>query len=157
MLFFHRTRARATRKMVAVGCFMVHGAKINFLVTFLRLIWASPATAIGLVIGLFGLMTHGQARRVGRTLEFHGGCVTWLLNCLRIEPLAITVGHVILGRSEASLDIARQHELVHVKQYERWGPFLIPAYLMCSLSLWVRKRDPYRENPFERAAYRDAS
>jgi hypothetical protein len=51
------------------------------------------------------------------------------------------------------LDFCRSHELVHVRQYERWGVLFIPAYLLCSLVLWLTGRDPYRDNPFEREAY----
>jgi hypothetical protein len=28
-----------------------------------------------------------------------------------------------------------------------------PAYLLCSLALWLAGRRPYRDNPFEREAY----
>ena len=65
----------------------------------------------------------------------------------------MTLGHVVLGRSAAALDVCREHEMVHVRQYERWGPVFIPAYLLCSLVLLMRGRDAYRENPFEREAY----
>lgn len=123
----------------------------------LRLLWASPATLLGLFIGAVGLLTGGRARRVGRTIEFNGGFVAWLLDHLPVQALALTLGHVILGRSAASLDACRQHELVHVRQSERWGPLFIPAYLLCSLVLLVRGRDFYRDNPFEKAAYREAS
>jgi hypothetical protein len=64
----------------------------------------------------------------------------------------MTLGHTILGRTDAALDIARAHELVHVRQFERWGPLMGPAYLLCSLVLWLARRDPYRDNPFERQA-----
>lgn len=124
-------------------------------VQLLLFIWASPATLLGLIVGGVGLTTGGHARRVGRTLEFHGGFVTWLLARCPVKPVALTLGHVVLGRTEAALDVARRHELVHVRQYERWGPLFIPAYLLCSLVLFVRGRDPYRENPFEIEAYRE--
>jgi hypothetical protein len=102
------------------------------------------------------LATGGRVRLVGRALEFHGGLAAWLLE--HAAPgeggaMAITLGHVILGRTAAALEIARRHEWVHVGQYERWGPFFIPAYLLASLGLWLIGRDPYRDNPFERAAY----
>lgn len=121
-----------------------------------RLLWASPATLLGLLVGTLGLATGGSARRMGRTIEFHGGLVAWLLDRLPVKALALTLGHVILGQSPAALDRCRTHELVHVRQYERWGPFFIPAYLLCSLVLLVRGRDFYRDNPFEKAAYREA-
>jgi hypothetical protein len=51
------------------------------------------------------------------------------------------------------LDHCRTHELVHVRQYERWGPLFVPAYLASSAIIWLRGGDPYRDNPFEREAY----
>jgi len=66
----------------------------------------------------------------------------------------MTWGHVILGQTAAALDFSREHELIHVRQYERWGPLFIPAYLLCSAVIWLRGGDPYRDNPFECEAYR---
>ena len=40
-----------------------------------------------------------------------------------------------------------------MRQYERWGPFFIPAYLLSSLVQLLRRRDPYLDNRFEREAY----
>lgn len=68
--------------------------------------------------------------------------------------LALTLGHTILGQSDASLDISGKHELVHVRQFERWGLLMGPAYIGCSLVLWLRGRNPYRDNPFEQEAYK---
>lgn len=123
--------------------------------TPLVILWASPATLLGLGAGLCGLASGGRVQRRGRVLEFHGGMVTWLL---RRAPLvggaaAMTLGHVVLGQNAGDLDYAREHELVHVRQYERWGPFFIPAYLFCSLVLWLRGGNAYLDNPFEREAY----
>jgi hypothetical protein len=42
---------------------------------------------------------------------------------------------------------------VHVRQYERWGPFFIPAYLLCSVWLMLRGYNAYLDNPFEVEAY----
>jgi hypothetical protein len=108
-----------------------------------------------MVIGCAGLLSGGSARRRGRTLEFHGGAVTWVLNRAPIvgSAAAMTWGHVILGQTVAALDVTREHELVHVRQYERWGPLFIPAYLVCSAVIWLRGGDAYRDNPFEREAY----
>jgi hypothetical protein len=66
------------------------------------------------------------------------------------------LGHTILGQTGTGLDIARDHELVHVRQFERWGPLMGPAYLGCSLVLWIAGRRAYRDNPFEREAFREA-
>ena len=45
---------------------------------------------------------------------------------------------------------------MHVRQYERWGPLMGPAYLLASLVAWLRGRRPYRDNPFERQAFDEA-
>lgn len=116
-------------------------------------LWASPWTLVGLSLGLAGLLTGGRVRRGPGIIEFHGGAVRWLLHHLPAEPFAMTLGHTVLGLTEASLDIAQPHELVHVRQYERWGPLFIPAYLGCWLVLWLKGKDGYRDNPFEREAY----
>jgi hypothetical protein len=44
------------------------------------------------------------------------------------------------------------HELVHVGQYERWGPAFWPAYLFASFKAWRRGGHHYRDNAFEVAA-----
>jgi hypothetical protein len=119
----------------------------------LTYIWAFPWTIVGLLVGTLAIITGGRAQRQGRVVEFHGGGATWLLEHFPGEPMAMTLGHVVLGVTDGALDVSRSHELVHVRQYERWGPFFIPAYLLCSLALWLRGRDPYRENPFEREAF----
>jgi hypothetical protein len=67
-----------------------------------------------------------------------------------------TFGHVILGVDEATLAAVRAHEQVHVRQYERWGPFFGPAYLLSSLLQLLRGRSPYRDNLFEREAFAKA-
>ncbi len=122
-------------------------------IRMLRLVWVAPASVVGLLLGGIGLSTGGGVRRVGPTLEFHGGVLCWLLGHLPVDALAITLGHVIVGRTPALLDLVREHEWVHVRQYEHWGPLFIPAYMVCSLGLWLWERDWYRGNPFEREAY----
>ena len=59
----------------------------------------------------------------------------------------------IRGVSAAALERVRRHELVHVGQYERWGPAFVPVYLFHSLRLWLAGKDAYRDNPFEKEAY----
>lgn len=90
-------------------------------------------------------------------LEFSGGATAWFLRHLARGAAAMTLGHVILGRTEAELDRCRDHEHVHVRQYERWGPFFIPAYLACSLWLTLRGKRGYHDNPFEVEAYNPAN
>ena len=122
----------------------------------IRYLWALPTTAVGLLFVLAGLLTGGRARVVRGVLEVHGGLVAFFLR--RLTPLkggasAMTLGHVVLGRTAQDLDLSRDHERVHVRQCERWGPFFIPAYLLASLVLFLRRRNFYEDNPFEREAY----
>ena len=130
---------------------------IRLLLGILGVLWASPYTLFGLLIGTVGLCTGGRARVRGHVVEFYGGGVKWFLERLPGGQfvIAITFGHTILGRTGASLDIARDHELVHVRQYETWGPLFGPAYLLCSLVAWLLGKSAWRDNPFERQACRE--
>ena len=120
--------------------------------------YAESGPVSGTFAGCSGLCTGGRARIRGRVIEFYGGGVKWLVTRLPQGQftLAITLGHVVLGQSGVALDISRDHEMVHVRQFERWGPFMGPAYLLSSLVLWMTGRRPYRDNPFEREAYNEA-
>src|SRR6185436_5147745 len=97
----------------------------------------------------------GGGGRVGRVLEFHGGILTRLLPRVPIAggASAMTLGHCVIARTAHDLERSRNHELVHVRQYEWWGPFFVPAYLSCSIWLWLRGYDAYLDNPFEVEAY----
>lgn len=121
-------------------------------------VWASPYTLLGILVGLLGLATGGGVQLRRGAVEFHGGLVRWLL--ARVPgiggALAMTLGHTILGQTPAALDITRDHEHVHVRQFERWGPLMGPAYVGCSLWLILRGAErPYRDNPFEREAFEE--
>jgi hypothetical protein len=126
---------------------------MHLLLRPLAIVWASPYTLLGLFAGALGLCSGGGVRWRAGVVEFHGRAIDWFLRRLPVEPIAITFGHVVLGRTDAALDITRNHERVHVGQYERWGVLFGPAYLFCSLLLWRRGRDPYYDNPFEREAF----
>ena len=124
-----------------------------------KLIWALPWTLLGLLAGGIGLATGGGVQRHGRVIEFWGGSSRWLLRRMPLAAgaAALTLGHVVLGQRQADLEACRNHELVHVRQYERWGLLFLPAYLGWSAYLWLRGRNPYWDNPFEIEAYRDGS
>ncbi len=123
-------------------------------------IWAFPNTLLGLMVGYFGVLLGGRIQRINGCFEFHGRIVKWLL--IRMLPgcadgaAAMTLGHTILGQSPEALESTREHEHIHVRQYERWGPFFIPAYFLASFVAWIKGGDPYRDNIFEVEAYRDA-
>ena len=125
---------------------------------FVKILWALPNTLIGVAAGILGLLTGGSWQFHSGCLEFHGGLVTWALERLPLTGgvLAMTLGHSVIAQTADGLDISREHERVHVLQYERWGPFFLPAYLSASIWLWCVGRDCYRENPFEREAYAKA-
>jgi hypothetical protein len=129
----------------------------SFVPRVFRYLWAAPGTVLGLLVVLIACLTGGSAGIVQGAVEVHGGFATWFLR--RSLPLlgsaaAMTLGHVILGRDTDCLDVTREHEHVHIRQYERWGPLFLPLYLSASLILWLRGRDPYLDNPFEQEAYR---
>jgi hypothetical protein len=46
----------------------------------------------------------------------------------------MTLDHVVIARDRDSLESTRDHERVHVRQCEVWGPLFVPAYLAASLS-----------------------
>ncbi len=127
----------------------------------LRYIWASPTTAVGLAFVLPTLLTGGRCRRVRGVLELHGGATAWWLRRAvgRVLPggaAAMTLGHVVLGLDRQTLADTRDHERVHVRQCERWGPMFLPAYAVASLIAWRHGGDAYLDNAFEREAYRTA-
>jgi hypothetical protein len=121
----------------------------------LSVAWTSPNTLLGLLIGAVGLLTGGKAQLRRGCIEFHGGMIRWLLRKapFGMEPMALTLGHTILGQTDGSLDLARDHEQIHVRQYERWGPLFLIAYLASSAWLWWIGKDAYHDNPFEIEAY----
>lgn len=116
----------------------------------LRYLWPSPWTLLAIAIGL---LLGGTFRRVDGVIEIHGRWVARVLQRLWVPATAITVGHVVFGQTAQSLEITRKHERVHVRQYERWGVVMVPAYLLASAYLYLAGRDGYRENPFEVEAY----
>jgi hypothetical protein len=120
----------------------------------LRYAWAGPTTLVGLVVA-FALLGRGRAVLVDGVIEAHSPLLGLALT--RLTPLAggaaaITLGHVVIGRSAHALDTTRAHERVHVRQYERWGPLFVPAYLAAALLALARGGHPYFDNPFEREA-----
>ena len=122
-------------------------------------VWALPGTAVGIPAVLAAVLGGGTVRVVDGVLEVEGELVRRVLGWgfPWVGPVsAITLGHVVVGFDRVSLERTRRHERVHVRQYERWGPFFIPAYVACSLVCRLRGRDPYRDNRFEREAYGEA-
>ena len=120
-------------------------------------LWASPNTLIGLVFSWIARLSGGEVAVVDGVVEAHGG---WTRLVLRPNPFmrggiaAITFGHVVIGADEFQLQRTRVHERVHVRQYATFGPFFLPLYFLSSAWCVCRRIDPYRQNVFEREAYR---
>lgn len=110
----------------------------------LKLIWASPWSLVGLLLAPFFRRRHVE----------HGALLcegaSWPRR-LGWRFSAITLGHVVLSVDDLPEETLR-HELVHVGQYERWGPLFIPAYVGASMVALARGGHHYRDNHFEVAA-----
>lgn len=126
-----------------------------FLGRVIRYLWASPASVLGLLAG-----TSGGWRAtwtvIDGVIEIEGPVIAWGLRYLTLLPggaSALTLGHVVLGRDARTLDESRDHEHVHVRQYEVWGPFFFPAYAVASAMAAFRGRHYYYDNAFEQEAY----
>ena len=120
----------------------------------LRYLWALPYTLMGLLFVPFVILTGGRARVFRGVLELDGLLPAfWLRHVVLVRgAAAITIGHVVLGRDDRALTQTRSHERVHVRQYERWGPAFVPAYLIAGLWAMLRREGAYRGNYFEREA-----
>lgn len=120
-----------------------------------RLLWAAPYSLLGLLIALPACALGARLRRHDHTLECTGGRLGQWLQALpnRHRIVALTLGHVVLAVNTGAMQHLRAHERVHVRQYELWGPFFGPAYLLESLWQTLHGRDAYRANRFEREAY----
>ena len=126
--------------------------------TVIRVLWAAPTSAIGVMLLVVGAWRM-RLRVVDGVIEAHGPALAWMLT--NLVPIstgasALTLGHVVVGQDASSLEETRSHERVHVRQCESWGPLFVPAYLAASLIAALRGRHYYYDNPFEREAYRRA-
>jgi len=118
--------------------------------------WASPATVLGLLFVPVASISGGKVQVVDGVVEICGGLVARFLQdgmFLIGSAGAMTLGHVVLGQDEPCLNSSRQHERVHVAQYERWGPLMIPLYLVFCASARLRGGHAYWDNRFEREAF----
>jgi hypothetical protein len=117
--------------------------------------WAGPNSLLGLAVGALFLLFGAKAAINQGIVEISGGLVGSLLASpwLGCPYRAITLGHVVLATDGTTLDACRRHERIHVRQYEVWGPFFLPAYIGSSLWQLFCGRRCYRDNYFERQAF----
>ena len=120
----------------------------------IRFLWALPNTVLGALL-LPAALRGGTITLVNGVIEAQGPLLSIVLRrCVPIDggAAAITLGHIVLGRDVAALEITRAHERAHVRQCERWGPLFIPAYLAASVWAGLMGGGAYEDNYFERQA-----
>jgi hypothetical protein len=122
--------------------------------------WALPCTVVGLLLALPALLLGARGQRVDGVFEVAlSGDAQACPRLLRHAPwVAITFGHVVIGRTAHELACLRAHEHAHVRQYERWGALFFLAYPAASLMQLLCGKRAYRDNRFEvqaRAAQRN--
>ena len=109
-------------------------------------VWALPWTLVGLALAPFF-----SSRRIDAGVLVCEGAA-WPRK-LGWRYKAITFGHVVLCVDELD-EVTLAHELVHVRQYERWGPLFIPAYIVAAGTAASAGGHYYRDNRFEVEARR---
>jgi hypothetical protein len=114
-------------------------------------LWAAPVSLVGLALAVLAKLTGGRMQFRHGILESYGGLLSPLLRGSRFHNggAGMTLGHVSLARNADCLARSRAHESAHVRQFERWGPLLLPAYWLVGLWLRLRGYDAYLDNPFE--------
>lgn len=118
-------------------------------------LWVAPWTCVGLLIGVIGWRKGATFATRRGILGIYGPGVA---SFLRLVPIAggaraMTLGHCVLASDEDCWRGTFAHEWVHVRQYQWLGPFFVPAYVLESAWQWLRGRDPYLDNRFEKQAY----
>jgi hypothetical protein len=112
---------------------------------WLAVAWSAPLTAVGLTVALVsGARPRWDAERRCLVATGVGGPSALALRL--VGAGANTIGQVVLCRSEEPSEALLDHEALHVRQAERLGPLLVPAYL------WLNAVHGYRDNPLEHAA-----
>lgn len=108
-------------------------------------VWSAPLTATGLIVALASgsRLRWDPSRRCMIARGVRGPSRA----ALRLVGAgANTIGQVVLCRTTDPSEALLDHEALHVRQAERLGPLLVPAYL------WLNAIHGYRDNPLERAA-----
>lgn len=114
----------------------------------LRMLWTLPNTLIGLVLGFLSFAWPRWDERGALVFESEQGFRK--LHSKR-GYAAITFGNAIITNPNPGVRLMR-HELAHVRQYEKWGPFYVLVYGFYWLKLSLEGKDGYWDNPFEQEA-----
>jgi hypothetical protein len=114
-----------------------------------------PGDAVGLaVVRLCGV--EAPARRVTLAdgtegLLYEDPRLGHYLDNVPLKPYAQTLGRIIVAREPIPEGTIR-HELEHVRQWSRLGPFFLPAYGLESIRVMLLGGNRYLDNRFELAA-----
>lgn len=119
--------------------------------SLLAVAWVLPCSVLGGLFAAFVLLFGGRLKVVGGVIEvaLTRGPRSACRFASHLPFSAITFGHVVLGASEAELHSLREHERVHVRQYEQWGVLFLLVYPGASLVSFLRGRGWYQGNVFE--------
>ncbi|MEN9982780.1 MAG: hypothetical protein RI918_749 [Pseudomonadota bacterium] len=117
-------------------------------------LWVLPVTLFGLFFALIAYWLGASVKQRLGVLEVAGNTRTPLLRALSNQFDAITIGHVILGRNHGTLKRWRDHEHIHVRQYERWGLLFPMLYILASFQALCSGKRFYWDNVFEIEARR---
>jgi hypothetical protein len=98
----------------------------------------APARAVTLEDGTAGLLYEDP--RLGQYLDH-----------VPLRPYAQTLGRIIVAR-EPIPDGTIRHELEHVRQWSRFGPFFLPLYGLESIRALLLGGNRYLDNRFELVA-----
>jgi hypothetical protein len=126
------------------------------MVRVIRYLWVAPVSLPAAALALLAAGTGSSLSRRDGVLEASGGMLRGVLRWV-YPPMpiaAITLGHVILAQTASDLESSREHERVHVRQYEVWGPLFPLVYLAASLTALLRGAHPYFDNRYEIEARR---
>ena len=120
-------------------------------------LFAVIPTILGLLIAFFSGLHPFEYKIKGVLIFKVNG---WLANVLdRQGSWAFTLGHVVLTNPHISVNRIRYvlpHELVHVHQYESYGPFFWLIYLVSFGFEKLRGHNALRTCTLEAAAYEKA-
>lgn len=119
--------------------------------TFLKYLWASPNTLLAVPFMLPTLWGDGKLRMADGSIQITNWW-TWKALGL-IGAQGLTLGHAVIYSDSLSALFAHRHEMVHVRQYETFGPFFLPLYFMLSFHAWRTGEHYYMGNLFEVEAY----
>lgn len=117
-----------------------------------------PGDLLGLVVmrGL-GIRSHNRVHDAGDVKAFvvEDERIDRYFRLHLIPTRAQTLGHYVLARSSIDPE-TMAHECEHIRQWQRLGPFYLPAYFGSSAIAFLRGQKPYWDNAFESAARRRA-